>query len=129
MRDCEVTKNGTHRGQDNNLFPVPPDDEGWVRATKGGGLATLNEAGAVIGGSTFDLQPSKDTLGKYSCLLLLDNHSPRFASHRYGIGLILRSKRMPAEAQDTYTRMGYLSLSSIGIDELKELERRLITIK
>jgi hypothetical protein len=69
------------------------------------------------------------TVGKYSCLLLLDNHSPRFASHRYGIGLILRSKRMPAEAQDTYTRMGYLSLSSIGIDWLKKLERRLITLK
>jgi hypothetical protein len=128
VRDCEVTKNGT-RGQDNNLLAVPPDDEGWVRATKAGGFATLNETGAVIGGSTFDLQPSEDTLGKYCCLLLLDNHSLRFASHRYGIGLILRSKRMPSEAQDTYTRMGYLSLSSTGIDWLKELDRRVITLE
>jgi hypothetical protein len=55
VRDCEVTKNGTHRDQDNNLLPVPPNDEVWVRATKAGGFATLNEAGAVIGGSTFDL--------------------------------------------------------------------------
>jgi hypothetical protein len=129
VRDCEVTKNGTHYDQDNNPLPVLPDDEGWVGATKGGGFATLNEAGAVIGGSTFDLQPSEDTLGKYSCLLLLDNYSARFASHRYGIGLILQSKPMLAEAQDVYTRMGYLSLTSTGIDWLKELERRLITLE
>ena len=129
VRDCQVTKNSTYHDQNNNLLAVPPDDEGWVRATKAGGFATLNETGAVIGASTFDLQPSEDTFGNYCCLLLLDNHSPRFASHTYGIGLILRSKRMPSEAQDTYPRMGYISLSSTGIDWLKELERRVITLE
>ena len=100
-----------------------------MQATKGGGFATPNEEGTVIGGSYFDLQPSEDTFGKYSCLLLLGNHSLGFAQPGYGIGLILRSKRIPAEAQDMYTRIGHLSLSSTGVDWLKDLERRVITLE
>jgi hypothetical protein len=127
VRGCEVTKDGVRHDQDQNPLPVPPDDGGWERAAKACGFATLNEAGTVIGGTHFDLQPSEDTLGKYICLLLLDNHSPRFVSCRYGIGLILQSKLRPAEAQDTYTRTGHIDLSPAGIDWLKEVERRLIT--
>jgi hypothetical protein len=92
------------------------------------GFATLNEAGAVIEGSTFDLRPSEDTLGKYSCLLLLDNHSSRFVSYRYGTGLLLQSKRMPGEALDTYmcnlTRVAnQLLFRSIEISILKFVRR------
>jgi hypothetical protein len=75
VRGCEVTKDGVHYDRDQNPLPVPPDDERWVRAAKACGFATLNEVGTVIGGTKFDLQPSEDTLGKYSCLLLLDNLS------------------------------------------------------
>ena len=130
VRPCEVTKDGITFDQDGNQLPVPPDCEGWVFATKAGGFATLTEAGIVIGGSHFDLQPSEDTLGMYSCLPLLDVQRPlaEFGG-RYGIGLLLKPKFNPTDAQETYTRVGYVSLSHVGIAWLNEVERRCIALQ
>jgi hypothetical protein len=129
VRSCQVTKNGVSWGQGVPPSSVTPESEGWVYSTKAGGFATLSETGALLGGSKFDLRPTEDTLGTYSCLLLLDcRHSSEALDLSYGIGLLLRPKPRPTEAQRTYVRMGTVSLASAGIDWLREVERSLVTL-
>lgn len=129
VRVCEVTKNGVNWEETGEPSIVTPDSDFWVSATKGGGFATLDETGQVIGGSRFDLQPTEDSLGMYSCLLLLESRSLRETSDpRYGTGLLLRAKPRPTEAQNTYMRVGTVSLSAAGIDWLRGVESNLITL-
>lgn len=50
VRVCEVTKNGVSWEKTGEASIVTPDSDYWASATKGGGLATLDETGQVIGG-------------------------------------------------------------------------------
>jgi Heterokaryon incompatibility protein (HET) len=118
---CEVTINGVFWRGSENPQAVRPESEDYNMTAKGGGLATLNEAGVLIGGSRFDLQPTQSSLGHYSCLLLLDCILDLDAS-RYGVGLLLRTNMRPYDTQHTYTRVGRVTLGTAGVEWLRQVE-------
>ena len=120
-RACEVTIDGLIWNNDEPSL-VAPDNDDWASATKVG-LATLDATGRVVGGSKFDLLPTEDSLGSYSCLLLLE-----FPDSKYGIGLLLNAKSSPTDAPKTYVRVGTVCLSPRGISWLREIKPKPVTL-
>jgi hypothetical protein len=101
---------------------VTPDSDNWAPATKGGGLAVLGDTGDVIGGARFDLRPTEASLGRYTCLLLFDCRTQSGRSN--GLGLLLWDN----DGKSNLMRAGTVTLSPMGTDWLRGVERQRVTL-
>ncbi len=89
------------------------------------GGPVFDETGHVVGGARFDLQPTEESMGNYSVVLLLEsmtNYGPN--PTRYGIALFLSASNQT----DTFVRVGRVSVSPRGIDWFKSVGRQNITL-